>query len=173
MAVTAAPTRIPIPRKQRRRTALKVAAALCAASAFPLGTALYSGAVRGLNPFTAWACTSEEKGGLGNVSGWDLAIVHTSCDLVSRQEAISVYASPHGVPHRRWFPRRTLIFRYAPGAPDDLLPSFESTAPDRILISVPSISSVSIQRHALGSVTVNYHLGPIENPDPTGLGQAH
>jgi hypothetical protein len=157
------------------RKAIYIAAGLCVAGAVPLGTAIYSSASRGLNPFTAWACTTEKRGGLSNVSGWDLDIEHTSCDLFSKQEAITVYATPHrpGADESRWFGDRTLLFRYLPGAPDDLLPSFESTGPDRILITVPSIGSVAVQKHSLGQTAVNYHIGHIEYPDPGRLSQAH
>jgi hypothetical protein len=157
------------------RKALRITLLLCAAAAVSLGAALYGSASRGLNPLTAWACTSETRGGLGNVSGWDLEIAHTSCEILTKHEAISVYAAPYQAPgsRRRWFRKRILVFRYAPAAPDDLLPTFEATARDRILISIPAAESISVQNHLLGQTTVNYQIGRIDNPDPTGLGQAH
>jgi hypothetical protein len=148
---------------------------LAVVAAVPLGAALYSSAERGMNPFTAWACTSESRGGLSNVSGWDLEIEYTACDLLAKDEAISVYASLHRPDgsQRRWFRKRTLIFRYDPAGPDELLPGFESAGPDGILISVPAVSSISVQQHILGNTTVNYHVGRIDYPDPARLGQAH
>jgi hypothetical protein len=152
-----------------------IALILCAASAVPLGAALYGNAARGLNPLTAWACTSEPKGGLGDVAGWDFEIEHNSCGILTKTEAVSVYASPHqpSGSHRNWFKKRTLVFRYTPESPDDLLPAFEATGPDRILISVPSAQSIAVQNHILGKTAVNYQIGRIDNPDPSGLGQAH
>jgi hypothetical protein len=148
---------------------------VAAVAAVPLSAALYGTAERGLNPLTAWACSSESKGGLSNVSGWDLEIEYTACDLLARDEAISVYASPHrpGGSQHMWFRKRRLIFRYDPAGPDELLPGFESVGPDRILISIPAVSSISVQQHVLGNTTVNYRVGRIFHPDPTGLGQAH
>jgi hypothetical protein len=152
-----------------------ITALLCAAGAVPFGAAIYGSMVRGLNPLTAWACSSVTRGKLGNVSGWDLEIEQTSCDLVTREEAISVYASTHVPPGSRtkWFARRTLLFRYDPESADDLLPSFEATGPDKILISVPAVSSISVENRILGKTTVNYQIGRVFEPDPTGLGQAH
>jgi hypothetical protein len=156
------------------RKQLIIFALLFAAGAIPLGTALYSSAVRGLNPLTAWSCTSEKRGGLDNVSGWDLEIEHTSCDLFAKDEAISVYATWHGSARGLgWFRKRMLIFRYAPFSPDELLPGFESSGPHKILISVPEVSSISVQQYAIGDTAVNYHIGRIEYPDRTGLEQAH
>lgn len=167
--------RVQRPTIKQTRKGVYIAVGLCIAGAIPLGTAVYSSASRGLNPLTAWACTSQPRGGLSDVSGWDLEIEHTSCNLFSKQEAITVYASPHrpGGSQKRWFHRRTLLFRYLPGSPDDLLPSFESTGPGRILITVPSISSVAVQKRSLAETAVNYHIGHIENPDPGRLSQAH
>jgi hypothetical protein len=173
--MTTAVRRVRRPAVKRTRKSLYIAAGLCLAGAVPLGTAIYSSATQGLNPFTAWACNSERRGGLDNVSGWDLEIEHTSCDLFSKQEAITVYAAPHQAPasRRRWFRSRIMLFRYLPESSDDLLPSFESTGPDRILITVPSIASVAVQQHSLGETAVNYHIGHIEYPDPGRLSQAH
>ncbi len=171
MAVTA---RCAHPQKQPRKI-LRITLLLCAAGAVSIGAALYGSASRGLNPFTAWACTSETRGRLGNVAGWDLEIVHTSCEILTKDEAVSVFAAPHLATGSlgKWFKKRTLVFRYTPAAPDDLLPTFEATGPDRLLISVPSAQSISVQNHLLGKTTVNYQTGRIDNPDPTGLGQAH
>lgn len=154
---------------------MAIAAGLIAIAAVPLGAALYGNAERGLNPLTAWACTSESKGGLSNVSGWDLDIEYTACDLLAKEEAISVYATPYrpGGSQHSWFRKRTLLFRYDPAGPDELLPGFESAGADRILISVPEVSSISVQQHVLGKTTVNYHIGRIVYTDPTGLNQAH
>lgn len=138
-------------------------------------TVLYSSAARGLNPLTAWSCSSELKGRLGNVSGWDLEIEHTTCEIFTKREAMSVFASrylPAGS-RRDWFRKRKLVFRYEPAGADDLLPSFESPGRDRILISVPGVSSISVQNYFVGSTAVNYHIGRIDNADPTGLSQAH
>jgi hypothetical protein len=148
---------------------------LCAAGAVPLGAALYGSATRGLNPLTAWACTSEPKGGLGDVAGWDFEIEHNSCGILTKTEAVSVYAAPHQPPgsRRNWFKKRTLVFRYTPESPDDLVPAFEATGPGRILIAVPSAQSIAVQNHILGKTAVNYQIGRIDNPDPSGLGQAH
>lgn len=162
-------------RGTRARKAVRITLILCAAGLVPLGAALYGSASRGLSPLTAWSCSSEPKGGLGNVAGWDWEIEHNSCGILTKSEAISVYASPHQATgsRRSWFRKRTLVFRYAPVSMDDLLPTFEATGPNRILISVASAQTVSVQNHQLGQTTVNYQIGRIDNPDPTGLGQAH
>ncbi|UWZ86964.1 hypothetical protein [Occallatibacter riparius] len=158
----------------RRRRVIAIVSGLVALAALPLGAALYGSAERGLNPLTAWTCTSEKKGGLSNVSGVDLEIEYTACDLLAKDEAISVYASPYqpGSKHGTWFRKRTLIFRYDPSGPDELLPGFESIGANRILISVPEVSSISVQRHVYGNTTVNYHIGRINYTKPTGLEHA-
>jgi len=161
--------------KARTPKPVTIALILCAAGVVPLGAALYGSAARGLNPLTAWACSSEPKGGLGDVAGWDFEIEHNSCGILTKTEAVSVYAAPHQPPgsHRNWFKKRTLIFRYTPASPDDLVPAFEATGPGRILISIPSAQSIAVQNHILGKTAVNYQIGRIDNPDPSGLGQAH
>lgn len=162
-------------RGSKVRNPVRVALILCAAGLVPLGAALYGNASRGLSPLTAWACTSEPRGGLGNVAGWDWEIEHNSCGILTKSEAISVYASTHqaAASGRTWFKKRTLVFRYSPAAADDLLPSFEATGPDRVLIAVPSAQTVWVQNHLIGKTYVNYQIGRIDNPDPTGLGEAH
>lgn len=160
--------------RKTSRKGLKIALAFCAVAAIPLIAALYGSAARGLNPLIAWSCTSDSRGGLQNVSGWNLEIEHTSCQILAKHETISVLASPYRGPqsHSGWFRKRTLVFRYEPASADDLPPSFSSPGPGRILISVPAVSSISVQNHTLGSTAVHYRIGRISNPDPTGLSQA-
>ena len=157
------------------RKTVTIALLLSATAAFPIGAAWYGSAVRGLNPLTAWACTTESRGGLRSVAGWDLTTEHTTCQVLVKHEAVSVYASPAQNSTRRYgLPaRRTLLLRYDPGNEELILPTFEVKAPNRILISVAKVVSVSVQRHILGRTTVNYAIGPATNPDPSGLGQAH
>jgi hypothetical protein len=159
----------------RTGKAVRITVILLAAAAVPLVAALYGNASRGLNPLIAWSCSSEPRGGLGNVAGWDWEIEHNSCGILTKSEVISIYATPSQPvgSRRKWFKKRTLVFRYAPASPDDLLPTFEATGPGRVLISVSSAQSVSVQNHSIGGIAVNYQIGRIDNPDPTGLGQAH
>jgi len=94
------------------------------------------------------ACVSERMKTMPNLSGAKVEIIYTNCDTLAKDEAISVYFSRAAATEESWFANwrnhRTLIFRYDPGRPSDP-PIIESPGKDRIVISIPEVSSVALR----------------------------
>ena len=92
------------------------------------------------------ACISEELQTIPNLSGTKIEIVYVNCDTLAKDEAVNIYFSPVNAQTGSWFAkeqnRRTLVFSYDPGGPDNLLPSVTHPSGSTILISIPEVSSV-------------------------------
>jgi len=105
---------------------------------------------------------------LPNLSGTEFEVTYTYCDTIAKEEAISVYLSPAAGKGeswiRRWLRPKSLVFRYDPWNPDTPLPSLEATGNDKILISVPKVSSVFFQSRKWRNGTIDYKLGYLEHP---------
>jgi hypothetical protein len=114
-----------------------------------------------------FACLTETKMKIANLSGTDLEVTYTNCDVIAKDEFVSVYASPAvgkgDSVFARLLNRRTLVFRYDPGKPDNL-PSIKGVGDDRILISNPGVSQVFYQSRKWKSVTIDYEIGHIDYP---------
>ena len=105
-------------------------------------------------------CRSETIERVSGVAGLDFEIVYTNCDLLAKDEAITVYASRgQGLPG--WFSKRE-IFKYT-GGPDI---SLALTASDRnsVRVSVEAVSSIHFARDRWEDVTIIYNIGHIEYP---------
>jgi hypothetical protein len=59
--------------------------------------------------------------------------------------------------------RKTLVFCYDPGGRDDPLPSILLSGSDRILISIPEVSSVSFQAQKWLNMSIEYSIGRIRS----------
>ena len=110
---------------------------------------------------------SETRMVLSDVSGADIEVVYTNSDTLAKQEDMSVYISSANR-SRSWISRRlrrkTLLFRYDPGSPVNPLPSITSPTHGHVLISVPRVSSVSLQRTQWEGISVAYNIGRIDYP---------
>jgi hypothetical protein len=115
-----------------------------------------------------FACLTETKMKIANLSGVDVEVTYTNCDVIAKDEFVSVYASPAIGRGESLFARlrnrKTLIFRYDPGRQEDLLPSIKATSDNRILISNPGVSQVFYQSRKWKSVNIDYEIGHIEYP---------
>jgi hypothetical protein len=113
------------------------------------------------------ACVSERMKTMPNLSGAKVEIVYANCDTLAKDEAISVYfsraAEKEHTWYERWFNQRTLVFRYDPGRPSGP-PSMESLSKDRIVISIPEVSSVAFQTRTWKNVSVGYDIRHIQYP---------
>ena len=109
---------------------------------------------------------SETKLDLSDVSGADIEVVYTNSDSLAKQEGISVYISKASKGKAAWvgkaFRRKVLLFKYDPGSPDEALPSIISPAVNRLVISVPRVSSISFQRKQWNGISVAYQIGRID-----------
>jgi hypothetical protein len=117
------------------------------------------------------ACISEQLKTIPDLSGTKVDIVYTNCDTLAKQEDVSVYFSPAVVKGKSWFAkwtnRRTLVFRYDPGRPDNPLPSITHPSQSTILISIPEVSSIFYQNRKWENISVNYEIGRVDYPPAT------
>ena len=103
-----------------------------------------------------------------NISGGDFEITYTSIDRIAKDEFISVSVSQAAASREPFFAKRfrrkTLIFRYDPGAWDSPLPSISASGPNRVLISIPEVSSLISQSRNWGNVSIDYDIGHVDYP---------
>jgi hypothetical protein len=122
-----------------------------------------------------FACSSETKQTLGNVSGMDFEITYTNCDTLAKEEFVSIYVSKTGESggslFGRLFSRRTLVFRYDPGMWNSPLPLITASGPNRVLISISRISSIMSQSKSWDNVTIDYVIGQVDYPRTDASGQ--
>lgn len=113
-------------------------------------------------------CISEERMKISNLGGMEFRTIDTDCDTLAKEEEIGVYVSRSAVGTEslfaRWLNRKTLIFSYDPGRYDNPLPSIQTTGNDRILITVPRVSSINLQNRKWHNVSIDYDIGHIDYP---------
>ena len=109
------------------------------------------------------ACLSEQWENIPNISGLRFEIEYKNCDTLAKDEAVSVYVleARRGARDPN---RRALVFRYDPGGIQNEPPKITALGNQRILISVPEVSSVSIQRRKWREVAIDYKIGRNMNP---------
>lgn len=103
------------------------------------------------------ACLSDQLENLPDVSGLRLEVEYTNCDTLAKDEAVSVYVS-EAHQGARDSNRRTLVFRYDPGGVQNQPPAITASGNHRILISVPEVSSISVQRRKWREVAIDYNI---------------
>jgi hypothetical protein len=113
------------------------------------------------------ACISETKGTIPDLSGARVEIIYTNCDTLAKDEAISVFISS-AISRDSWFAkwrsRRSLVFRYDPGRPDNPLPHITNPSRSTILISVPEVSSIIYQNQRWRDMSIDYAIGKVDYP---------
>jgi len=102
------------------------------------------------------ACITESRGKIVNVAGYDFEISETSCDLIAKDDAVSVLISKTG--HQS----QTAIFKYDPGR--YLPPEIRATGAHSVQISIPSISSEFFRKDKWEDLSIEYDLGQIDYP---------
>lgn len=113
------------------------------------------------------ACISEEKASIPDLAGVKVDIVYTNCDILAKDEALSIYFSRPGkrdLLFGRWRNRRALVFRYDPGKPDSTLPSITHPSRSTIQISLPEVSSVIYQSRSWEDISIAYEIGKVDYP---------
>ena len=112
--------------------------------------------------------TNETRGKIENLSGNDFEIIYTEEDSIGKEEFVSVYGSKsetgNGAMFRRFLDKKTRLFEYNPIAWDSPSPSIVALGPNKILISVPKISSIIIQKKVWGNVSIDYQIGHVDYP---------
>lgn len=113
-------------------------------------------------------CTQEVLG-ITNVSHTRFVIERSDCDVLAKDEFISVYASrlPASPMWRTlgWFNRRSLLFRYDPGDDDHPLPSITAPGQKQIHIAVPKVSSIVVQNRTWNGEFITYAIGSTYFPN--------
>jgi hypothetical protein len=112
---------------------------------------------------------TEELMSIPNLSGMEFKVIYTSrARLVVTDYAISIYArraaSKEESLFAKWLNRQTLLFRYDPGSDTNNLPTINASGNDRILISIPTVSSVSFQNRKWQNMTIDYNIGNVLSP---------
>jgi hypothetical protein len=111
-------------------------------------------------------CMTENLKTIADLGGMKFDVVYTNCDTLIKEDSVSVYISKtlngRESLFARWSNRRILIFRYVPGRSDT--PSISSIGGDRILISIPDVSSVYFQSHEWENIHIDYNIGRIYYP---------
>lgn len=113
------------------------------------------------------ACT-EEVLKVTDTPGIRFVIERSSCDLLAKDESISVYATkiPES-PFRKMANRLRKpvpLFRYDPGSEDNPLPSITMSDPDQIRIKIASVSSIASQDRTWHGKSVSYDIGKVYYP---------
>ena len=113
--------------------------------------------------------TTETVQTITNINGEDFEIAdNSSAGFLVTNYWVSVYASPTTVGNKslfsRWNRHRTEIFRYDWSYPNGPYPSIKASGPDKILVSIPSVSSVMLKRTSVENVHIDYAIGHIDYP---------
>ncbi|MGO9095804.1 MAG: hypothetical protein ACLQGV_11320 [Bryobacteraceae bacterium] len=109
-------------------------------------------------------CLVEELKQVPNLSGMRFEVVYENCDTLVKTEDVAVYVSRASAPGEslfaKWSNRRALVFGYDPGYPADP-PSISAPSKDRILISIPVVSSIRLRRQKWKNVSIEYEVGRV------------
>jgi len=121
------------------------------------------------------ACVTEELRNIPNLSGMKFEIIYTNCDTLAKEEEVSVYVSRSLVNGNsflaRWSNRRARVFTYDPGGPG-VPPSITVPEKDKIVISIPEVSSILFQRKQWRNMSIDYEIGHVIYPAKTAAKSA-
>ncbi|MGC2161883.1 MAG: hypothetical protein WA634_08250 [Silvibacterium sp.] len=103
---------------------------------------------------------------VANLPAVDFEVTDVDCDTLAKDEAVRIYASRagSGALFAQWFRSKTLLFRYDPGRPDNPLPLIRATGRSQILISIPEVSSIDVQRKSWNGLSIAYDIGKVDYP---------
>lgn len=102
-------------------------------------------------------CQTWNRGSLSGLAGYDFEINETACDVIAKDDAITILASEVG---RK---EKTAIFKYDPGG--DELPEVVAVDAHTVRISVRSISSIFFRSDVVGSLSILYDIGHVDYPN--------
>jgi hypothetical protein len=114
------------------------------------------------NPLTYLSCNTETREEIRNLAEGDFSVEYSNCDTLAKDEAIRVYASrpiAGGL-----LTKRTVLFWYDPWNYDEPLPSITEPQTGHILIAVPRVSSIAMQKKEWNGYQIDYKVGYVEYP---------
>jgi hypothetical protein len=112
-------------------------------------------------------CISEDLQAIPNLAGVGFSVEYVNCDTLAKTESVSVYIMSAWDKSRMAKPPgdKALIFRYDPGGKADIpSPQIQASGKDHILISVPDVSSVSVEARKWRDISIDYRIGHIAYP---------
>ncbi len=107
------------------------------------------------------ACMTESRLTIPDVLGYQIEVSDTNCDLLAKDDAVSVFASKPG----SW--KRTLLVKYVAYGYDDL-PQITANDQGGIEISLGEIADLYSKQENLDGIRVNYKL-EITHPSESKL----
>jgi hypothetical protein len=102
-----------------------------------------------------------------NLNGLDLEVENGSFDGIGKDEWVNVYAWKAGSrdsAFSRLLHRRTKLFNYDPWNSDSAPPVIKADVPRHITISLPRVSSVSLEVGNFRDVVIGYKIDKVEYP---------
>ena len=111
------------------------------------------------------ACVNLDEATYRNIGNAEFHAVDTNCDTFGSEEFVNVYAYKNDASTvlPRWLRRRTVVFVYDPGAPNNL-PRFEAIGNNRIRIFIPEVSSILQQQASWDGNLLEYNIGKVYYP---------
>jgi hypothetical protein len=100
---------------------------------------------------------TEDRGKVSDISGFDFEFSETACDVIAKDDAITVFISRPGAANK------AAVFKYDPGS--DELPVVTSVDRHTVLISLRSVSSIFFRKHSWADLAITYNIGDIHYPD--------
>jgi hypothetical protein len=130
-------------------------------------------AYAGLYTIRSMACDTITKKRTADAMGDAIEVTYANCDTLAKEEFVSVYiskAANKSFPFTKWFQKKTVVFRYDPHGSDgdtDDFPRIENKGPNKILISVPDVSSIFVETRRWGNLTLDYDIGHVDYSEAT------
>ena len=122
-----------------------------------------------LPPLTSYflpgACLTEDEATFKNVGSAEFRAVDIDCDTLAKEEFVRVYAYRNDASSLlpKWLRRRTEVFNYDPGTPNNL-PRIESMGNRTIRISVPDVSEILYKQASWDGNVLEYDVGKADYP---------
>ena len=119
-----------------------------------------SGALYALRPilglaiglvYPGYFCDTRSLGSVLNVAGYDFEVSETACDVLAKDDAITIFVSETGKKEK------TAVFKYDPGA--EAFPKIVAADAHTARISLESISSIFFREDRVGSLSISYDIG--------------
>ncbi len=105
-------------------------------------------------------CITESRGKITNLSGYDFEISETNCDLIAKDDAVSVFVSRTGQT------KQTPVFKFGPTR--EVRPIIKLIDPHTIQISIAWVSDVYFKHDKWEDLSIEYDIGRIDYPSSSG-----
>lgn len=105
-------------------------------------------------------CITESRGKITNLSGYDFEISETNCDLIAKDDAVSVLVSRTGQT------KQTPVFKFGPAR--EVRPIIKLIDPHTIQISIAWVSDVYFKNDKWEDLSIEYDIGRIDYPSSSG-----